>query len=393
MQKRKITISGAGCALADYLFTNVSFHSKAFQKYQSKAPGDGGLSPGKLVFAEELQKFGGIHYSKILNEITKGLPAYSFNIGGPSIVSLIHVAQMLNSDDFDVKFFGISGNDDTSDRIRNLLKKTPLDFLGYLATSKQETPFTQVLSDPDYHSGQGERTFINNIGAAWDLTPDFLPEAFFESDIVCFGGTALTPNLHDNLQFLLQKAKSKGALTLVNTVYDFRNEKQNPGKPWPLGKTEQSLQNTDVLILDYEEALKISGGSTISQAADFFSEKTSAFIITQGAEPVHFFSNGNVFEKASGSLNVSTEVAEKIKYKVYRGDTTGCGDNFVGGVITSIAEQLQKNRSKLNLEEAVIFGICSGGFACSYHGGTWFENSPNEKRNEIEQLISSYHPE
>ena len=52
MGTRKITISGTGCALADYLFTNVSFHTDAFQKYQSKMPGDGGLSPGKLVFAE-----------------------------------------------------------------------------------------------------------------------------------------------------------------------------------------------------------------------------------------------------------------------------------------------------------------------------------------------------
>lgn len=391
MANKKFIISGTGCALADYLFTNVSFNSAPFQKYRSKKTGDGGLSPGKLVFAEELEEFAGIHYSKILDEITQGQPANSFNIGGPSLVSMIHVAQILTDDDSEVKFYGISGEDETSDRIRKMLEKTPVDFSNYLSGSKKPTPFTHVLSDPDFDNGHGERTFINNIGAAWDLTPDILPESFFESDIVCFGGTALTPNLHDNLHFLLKKAKSKKAFTLVNTVYDFRNEKSNPEKSWPLGESDLSYPQIDILAMDREEALKISGCSNISEAVSFFSEKTSAFIITQGAEPVHFYSNGDVFEKSAGSLNVSNEVAEKIRKKIYLGDTTGCGDNFVGGVIASVAKQLKNQRSKLNLKEVIISGICSGGFACSYHGGTWFEKSRGEKIKEIDKLISAYH--
>ena len=77
--------------------------------------------------------------------------------------------------------------------------------------------------------------------------------------MVCFGGTAITPNLHDNLHLLLEKAKTTGAFTLVNTVFDFRNEKLQHGKPWPLGKTDLSYPFIDILIMDKEEALKISG--------------------------------------------------------------------------------------------------------------------------------------
>jgi sugar/nucleoside kinase (ribokinase family) len=69
-----------------------------------------------------------------------------------------------------------------------------------------------VLSDPDYDHGHGERIFINNIGAAWNLYPDDLDDAFFESNMVVFGGTALVPHIHQSLLELLKKAKGKKAV-------------------------------------------------------------------------------------------------------------------------------------------------------------------------------------
>ena len=90
-------------------------------------------------------------------------------------------------------------------------------------------------------------------------------------------------------------------------------------------------------------------------------------------------------------MPVSKEVTLKIRNKKYNGDTTGCGDNFVGGIIASVAKQLKNQKHKLNLKEGVISGICSGGFACSYHGGTWFEKSAGQKKNEIDKLIAMYY--
>lgn len=391
MDKKKFIISGTGCALADYLYTNVSFSSAAFEKYCSRQPGDGGLCPGKLVFTEELESFAGIPYPQILEELTTGSAAVSFNIGGPSLVSLIHASQMLDDNDFEVGFYGISGKDNTSEKIRTLLKKTPVQFEGYLEKSLLPTPFTHVLSDPDYHAGHGERTFVNNIGAAWDLTSEALPESFFSAGIVCFGGTAITPNLHNKLHELLKKAKDNGAITLVNTVYDFQNEKQNPGQPWPLGETGLSFPNIDILIMDNEEALKISGCQNTDDAFQFFRQHVQAFVITRGSEPVLYYAGGNLFEAESGSMAVSHDVVLKIENKQYRGDTTGCGDNFTGGIIAAIAIQAKQGRRFMNLKEAVVFGICSGGFTCSYHGGTYFEKSKGEKKQQVLKLIDAYH--
>ena len=67
-----------------------------------------------------------------------------------------------------------------------------------------------------------------------------LGDDFFDSDMVVFGGTALVPPIHDNLSGLLERAKSKGCITIVNTVFDFRNEKVNPGKKWPMGDSDES---------------------------------------------------------------------------------------------------------------------------------------------------------
>lgn len=388
--RKKIRITGTGCALADFVYNEIDFSSAAFQRYHSKKEGDGGLSVGKLVFTEELEKFAKKTYPGIISEITNGKEAETFNIGGPSLVSLIHAAQMLDKKNFEVNFYGISGNDETSRRIRTMLKKTPIGFSNYLEKSNKPTPFTHVLSDPGFDNGNGERTFINNIGAAWDLTPEELPEEFFNSEMVCFGGTALTPKIHDKLHILLQKAKSTQTVTVVNTVYDFRNEKQNQGKSWPLGEILQSFPNIDLLIMDNEEALRISGCINIRDAATYFIQKTSCFIITRGPGKIIYYSNGDHFEKDLNELPISERVSTKIKNGEFKGDTTGCGDNFVGGVIASIALQIQQKVAKYNLRNAVITGICSGGFTCSYTGGTYFENISGEKKKQIEQLIKAF---
>jgi len=84
--------------------------------------------------------------------------------------------------------------------------------------------------------------FLNSIGAAWDYKPEELDDHFFRSDIVVFGGTALMPQIHDSMTSLLKKAKSKGCVTIVNTVFDFRNEKADPFKKWPIGESDKSYQ-------------------------------------------------------------------------------------------------------------------------------------------------------
>lgn len=388
---RKIRIAGTGCALIDNLFNNVRFHDKEIQPYLSKNAGDGGLSPGKLVFTNEFEKFAGKTVEEVLFEVSGRKAPDTYNIGGPCIVALIHAAQLTNHLQTEVLFYGAMGNDVNGKNLRRLLSKTPLDINNFAITSNT-TPYTNVISDPDFAEGHGERIFINNIGAAWDFTPEHLDESFFAADICVFGGTALVPNIHDHLKEVLFHAKECGRFTVVNTVYDFRNEQRNPHKQWPMGENDHSYELIDLLITDYEEAIRLSGKSTIEGAMEFFiDKKTGAVIITHGANPITIYSSGRSMKTLPVSqLPVSERVKNELKMNSDNtGDTTGCGDNFVGGILASFVTQMQ-NEQKPDLIEACAWGVASGGFACFYLGGTYFEKTLGEKSEKIKAYYQDY---
>ncbi len=423
-----LTISGTGCALMDYLYADVRLDAEAFVRYRSRAGGDGGLEPGKLVFVEDLERFTGKPFAEILRELTGGARPDRANLGGPSIVSLIHAAQMLEGHDVHVRFFGARGNDESADSIMNIVERMPLDASGY-RVFEGHTPFTQVFSDPTYDHGHGERTFVNERGVADLFAAEHLPDSFFDADIVAFGGTALVPQIHDNLTSLCRRAQANGAVVVVNTVYDFQNEakarqqkdgsmseagtleggRSNGGR-WPLGESDETYRFIDVLVTDREEALRLSGTENSEAALAFFhAQGTGAAIITDGARDILFYSDGSLFSMpivsglhlrrlgvdgvAAFSVPVSAEI-RRVLASAERptGDTTGCGDNFVGGLLASIALQLEAGtkRGRLDLVDACSMAIVSGGFSCFYIGGTYLETHPGEKRQSIEQYYKLY---
>lgn len=387
---KKITVSGVGCCLVDRLYNNISFKSEAFSKLLSKDRGDGGLTPGHLVFREEFEKFTGLGLQSVLKEITKGECPGMVSIGGPCIVALIHAAQMACSPECIFRFFGYGGKDEDAEFLLAALRKTPVK-IDHYSLSGEITPSTVVLSDPTYDHGQGERIFINSMGSAWEYSPDCLDEDFFTSDVVVFGGTALVPGIHDHLDELLEKAKHNGCITVVNTVFDFRSEKNNPGRKWPMGKSGCSYRNIDLLITDYEEALHLSGKRSTDEALQFFREQgTGAVIVTNGSKHIRIFSSGNLFHALPDmKMPVCDTVAQELKMG-HCGDTTGCGDNFAGGVIASLVSQLQKGTVPVDLTEACMLGIVSGGFTCFYIGGTYFEKFPGEKMRLIAPYYEKY---
>lgn len=388
---KRIEVSGVGSCLVDYLFNNISFTSKIFSKYISKKNGDGGLTPGQLVFAQEFVQFSSQNLESVIMGITKDKPPDKVNIGGPGIVALIHAAQMLENTGCRVNFYGGYGKDETGKYLQSSLLKTPVNIDNYKLV-KGVTPSTIVLSDPDYYEGSGERIFINTIGAAGNYMPKYLDDNFFASDVVVFGGTALVPPVHDHLTELLVKSKEKGCITVVNTVFDFRNEKTNTDKKWPLGNSDESYRNIDLLITNQEEALRLSGKTVLKEAMDFFrTNGTGAVIVTNGAKNVSLFSNDkSMFQEMKlTEMPVSDIVTRQLTEKK-DGDTTGCGDNFAGGVIASLVTQLQNNKEKIDLREACIWGIVSGGFSCFYIGGTYHQKHPGEKLKLIIPYYEDY---
>jgi sugar/nucleoside kinase (ribokinase family) len=386
----KIIVSGVGCCLVDLLFNDIDFRSGTMLPLLSSQRGDGGLTPGHLVFREEFEQFCGEPFEIVLNRITGGRKHDKINIGGPSIVSLINVAQLVGQDGCEVRFYGRGGSDEIGEYLVSALKKTPVILKDFRLTGDQ-TPSTVVLSDPSFAGGHGERMFINSIAAAWEFGPENIDEDFFSSDIVVFGGTGLVPRIHDSLTTLLRKAGSNGCITIVNTVFDFRNEKANPSQKWPLGESDDTYAYIDLLITDQEEALRLSGETNPQKAMEFFIDrKVSSLMITNGSGNIVTWSDGRFFNSAGmKEMPVSEKVIMERK-NAQGGDTTGCGDNFVGGVIASLVNQIRNGAVKPDITEACSRGVVSGGFACFYLGGTYFEDEAGEKRAKMEPYYEDY---
>jgi sugar/nucleoside kinase (ribokinase family) len=390
----KLKVAATGCSLADYLYNGIDFAGDAFKKYSSCKEGDGGLNPGHLVFVDDLEKFSGKEFGIILYELTGGKKFDGFNVGGPAIVAAINAAQLLSGTGAEVDFYGALGQDDTADRILEILSKTPVNISNY-GKHPGSSPYTRVLSDPDYHDGKGERTFINNIGACRDYVPAMIGDEFYNADVLFFGATALVPGVHDHLTSMLKRGKESNSINIVTTVFDFRNEKKNPGKRWPLGESDESFRLMDLLIVDWDEALKISGEKDFENAAQFFMDMgVKSFIVTHGAHDFFVWSNGEFFKECPlTAFPICAAVDAELKaHPEKRGDTTGCGDNFAGGALTSVVKQLLAGRQAGELEilDACAWACASGGFACFTLGGTYLENVPGEKLGKVKPFYEAY---
>ena len=386
-------INCIGCALIDNLYSPIDFKSEEYHRWSAENGVQNGIITGGLIFGDDLEATSGVSYQRILEDLT-GRIIPEKNIGGPAVVAMIHMAQLLSPDAHDLAFYGRHGDDENGRIIAEALENFGIVTGGY-QISGGSTPFTDVLCDPDFNDGNGERSFINYIGAAMEIREKDLPAAFFDADILIFGGTGLTPGIHDDLSVLLSKGRAAGALNCINTVYDFRNQKKNPEGRWPLVGNDTDFHLIDLLIADNEEAVKISGMPDKNDAAAFFLNRgVRSGIITHGADDIICFSDGSLFgEEGIFSIPVSAAAGTLMKRtSADEADTTGCGDNFAGGVYTSLVNQLQSDngKNKPSLKLAAALGAVSGGFAGLYRGGVYTEKRPEEKKDRILALLGDY---
>lgn len=383
-------IHGSGCCLIDSIYMHCSYESEAFTALWSKERGDGGLIEGGLVFTEDLEKFASTSHHQIINSLSGGRQADGKNLGGPAVVSLVHAAQILADRNVEVCFYGAVGNDADADLVRNTIHKTPLHAV-LKSVAGMSTPTTEVFDDPAKRNGKGERSFINTIGAAHAFSSQDLPPSFYDADIILLGGTALVPGLHDEMHEVLKKAKENNCITVVGTVYDFRNEKESNTGRWPLG-VQPSYPYIDVLVCDEEESLRLTGTNSVEGAARTLIEfGVGAFIITRGALPMLVWSRGTLIEKTSQKTMPVSAYMDTLMEKdpSLRKDTTGCGDNFLGGVLVSIAQQMGK-AELISMVDICAWGAASGGFACTYHGGTYLEKESGDKEKHLLPVVQAY---
>jgi sugar/nucleoside kinase (ribokinase family) len=412
MPSHAFRVHGAGCGMADFIHADIDFQAPALLPYHSRIPGDGGLEMGKLIFQADLLRFSaarraegqptGATWGEILAHLTgTASPTPVFNGGGSAAAALAAAAQLLRPSRTPVTYYGISGDDGNAARLRHLLAQTPLDMTCFRLRPGR-TPSAHVFADPKADGGRGDRFFIPSSGDDFPIEDAFQGESFTQAAINLYAGTAMVPSLHRSLPSLLQKSRRRGAITVVGTVFDSVAEKAAPGEPWPMGEGE-AFPFIDLLVADAAEIRGLAGSGPVSVEAcvdALLGRGLASVVVTNGADPVYYRSIGGIFGDCRGYAHpVPSLVASVRDRQGNPGDTSGAGDNFLGGLVTDLILQLLADDfypkgephverelmevCPLRLSRAVAFGNIAGGLACLQTGGIRLERTTGENLGRV----------
>jgi len=240
---------------------------------------------------------------------------------------------------------------------------------------------TQVLTDQDQFTTfafvslmeNGERDFYFNRGADRMLSEtDISTIKVNEFGIAHFGSaTAFLPGpLQATYNMLLEKSKAENLFISFDPNY--RQLLFGDNQPEFISRSWEFIKQADFFKVSDEEAMLITGKSTIEEAANCFFETTSAvFAITLGKE-------GTLL-----GFNKTTSIIPSIPIQPV--DTTGAGDAFVGAVLYQLAHSSKSEIEQLQEEDwKLIFNKANkaGARTCEYMGAMEaFKHLSNEILN------------
>jgi sugar/nucleoside kinase (ribokinase family) len=383
-------ISGTGAWVVDVICDiKPNDITPLVEQYFAEKGATKGIVRGAATLKKEIEHQFGKNIEQILDDIA--VPGTSVKmLGGVAAATLIGAAQMLEGSGIDVFFYTNIGDDENARIALELFRKTPLR-LDKFNTKKAKCPSSIILNESVSGKKVQERSFLSesNAGEGLVLVPEDLDEDFFRSDIAFFASLFWEPNIKENLTRILRTCKERGCITVIETSSD--PNLQGVNDRWELGDREEIYRYLDILLMDKAEALAYSGKSDAEQAFAYFKQVgVKSFLVTDGLKPTYFYSNGSIFQPAEGMIPVATPIIQdKAKGILPIGDTVGCGDNFAGGVIASLAMQLEAGEQPSIIESAILGNLC-GAFASTYAGGTYYEEEPGEKKNKINVYRDPY---
>jgi fructokinase len=205
----------------------------------------------------------------------------------------------------------------------------------------------------------GERDFYFNRGADGQLSKEDIQNINLdEFSIIHFGSaTGFLPGpLQEAYTYLLRKANEKNIFVSFDPNYRhllFQNNTQSF-----IDQSWHFLTHCSFFKVSDEEALLLTGCSTIKDAAAMLLEKTSAvFAITLGKDGTMLCLNGET--QIVGSIPVNPV------------DTTGAGDAFVGAILYQLCFKPLNNDIHFSDEfwKTIIYnGNKAGARTCEYLG-------------------------
>ena len=211
-----------------------------------------------------------------------------------------------------VCFCGRVGKDVSGSFLLDTLRSHNIEIKPVIIRNEENTAHCLVLIN-----SKNEHAFFTDLGAMHSFCYDDIDiSALEKSTIVHAGGVNAMPMFDgDGVARLFKKAKSLDKTTTMDVTASVNGK-------W-LENIESCLAYLDYFLPSYEEAVKITNQTDVNKIADFFLNRgTKNVVIKLGAK-------GCFAKNAINRFSVSG-------FKVPVIDTTGAGDCFVAGFISSL---------------------------------------------------------
>lgn len=209
-----------------------------------------------------------------------------------------------------VAFVGVCGADIFGRFMLDELSQCGVDVSGVIIDPAQSTGLSVILNHPGADSA-GDRAILTYLGTinrlrAGQVTHGLLQKARHLHVASYFLQTALRPGLPD----LFQRAHALGLTTSLDTNWD-------PSGAW--SGFDELLGQVDVFLPNQNEALAISGASSIETALQILSQKYRVVAVKCGRE-------GALARQADKSARTAALPVQVV-------DTVGAGDSFDAGFL------------------------------------------------------------
>lgn len=251
-----------------------------------------------------------------------GLSASIFDIN-PSIVSVV-------GGDFEQKHF-------------DLLSSKGIDTRSIEIVPKGKTFYWKGK----YHKNWNKRDTLNTqLNVLADFNPRLNSEQK-ESEIVVLG------NLHPEVQStVLNQIESKNKVVILDTMNFWIDN--------ALEQLHDVISRVDIIIINDEEALQLSGKDTLFAAAEEIMSKGPSNIVIKKGE------HGSMLFGEKDFFTIPAYPVHKVK------DPTGAGDCFAGGFAGFLAQSEEINFQ--NLKTAVVHGTINASFCVEGFGTSVIQN-------------------
>lgn len=214
-----------------------------------------------------------------------------------------------------VYFVGVVGEDEFGHFCIKQLQEKGVDTQFVKTVSTLKTGVTLSLSS------EKDRALLTYMGAIPELTPNDLPEEFVtHAKHIHFGSFYLQQKMQRQWKDVFLRAQTHGITTSFDTGWA-------PDNNWHLSEILEVLPYTDLFIPSEDEFLNIFSCKTIEEAVSKLPKKRGLVVVKRGS-------------KGADVIKPDDQIMYTPPFKVTPIDTTGAGDSFNAGLISSYLKEL-----------------------------------------------------